>query len=387
MPTNRALVLSYSPIARDPRVRRQIQWLKSKGFEVDVYGLGAAPLVGERTYSEILSPSLQKRLRHYLFSSVKKRETTFVSSKISSLFEDGLGNASYALAVLNDLDFLGSDELFEMFKAKDTRVALDLHEYFYDVGGSFTWRFLHVRYYRWLLKKLETRTFSQVFTVSEAIGKLYESILRVPLVALENSPDSTRTSSLVVKSENLDSNQKVRLLHHGTFGKGRGIIRMIRAMRLVDTRFELHLMLIISTWSRLFVQALVSILGLEKRVFLIDPVPMSEILRKLSSFDVEVIFYHPPHSTNELYSLPNKFFESLASGLAIVVGPSPSMAEIVTKHEVGFVAPSWTKESLANSINALTPGAINAAKARTDSALAHFDAARARDKFCNALNI
>lgn len=368
-------------------MRRQIQWLKSKGFEVDVYGLGAAPLVGERTYNEILVPSLQTRLRHYLFSSAKKRETTFVSSKISSLFEEGSGNASYALAVLNDLDFLGSDQLFEMFKAKDTHVALDLHEYFYDVGGSFTWRLLHGRYYKWLLKKLETRTLSQVFTVSEAIGKLYESSLRVPLVALENSPDANRTASLVVKSENLDSNQKVRLIHHGTFGKGRGIIRLIRAMRLIDTRFELHLMLIISKWSRLFVQALVSILGLEKRVFLIDPVPMSEILRKLSSFDVEVVFYHPPHSTNELYSLPNKFFESLASGLAIVVGPSPSMAEIVKEHEIGVVAPSWTKESLANSINALTPSAINAAKARTTSALAHFDAARAEVKFCNALNI
>ena len=387
MPTMRALVLSYSPIARDPRVRRQIQWLKSKGFEVDAYGLGAAPLVGERTYTEIRVPSLQSRLRNYLFLSPKKRESLFISSKILSLVQDVQGNEAYVLAILNDLDFLGSDRLFEMFKAKDTNVALDLHEYFYDVGGSVAWRILHGRYYKWLLKKLETRTFSQVFTVSEAIGKLYESKLRVPLVALENSPDSKRTNSLVVKSENLDSNQKVRLIHHGTFGKGRGIIRLISAMRLIDTRFELHLMVIISTWSKLFVKALVSILGLEKRVFLIDPVPMSEILRKLSSFDVEVIFYHPPHSTNELYSLPNKFFESLASGLAIVVGPSPSMAEIVTEHEIGVVAPSWTRESLANSINALTPSAINAAKARTASALAHFDSARVEDKFCNALNI
>lgn len=387
MRTKRALVLSYSPIARDPRVRRQIQWLKSRGFEVDACGLGVAPMVGERLYQKILVPSLPTRLWHYLFSSPKKRERTFISSKILPLVQDNPGSEDYSLAVLNDLDFLGSDVLFEMLEANDTSVALDLHEYFYDVGGSLSWRLLHGRYYKWLLKKLETRTFSQVFTVSESIGKLYESSLRVTLVALENSPDSKRTNSLVVRSEGLDSNQKVRLIHHGTFGKGRGIIRLIRAMRLVDKRFELHLMLIISTWSRLLVQALVSILGLEKRVFLIDPVPMSEILSKLSSFDVEVIFYHPPHSTNELYSLPNKFFESLASGLAIVVGPSPSMAEIVTEHEVGVVVPSWTKESLANSINALTPSAINAAKASTTSALAHFDAARAEDKFCNALDI
>jgi glycosyltransferase involved in cell wall biosynthesis len=382
-----ALVLSYSPIARDPRVRRQIQWLKSRGFEVDVYGLGPAPKAGESKYHEILVPSPQERLRNYLFSSPEKREKTFISSKILSLVQAGQGNEAYALAVLNDLDFLGSDGLFTMLTANDTHIILDLHEYFFDLGGSSAWRLLHGRYYEWLLKKLETRTFSQVFTVSEAIGKLYESILRVPLIALENSPDSKRTASLVLKSEKLDSNQKVRLVHHGTFGKGRGIIRLISAMRHIDTRFELHLMLVISTWSRLFVHAIVFILGLEKRVFFVAPVPMSEILRKLSSFDVEVIFYHPPHSTNELYSLPNKFFESLASGLAIVVGPSPSMAEIVTEHGIGVVAPSWAKESLADTINALTPSAINASKARTASALAHFDAARAEQKFCNALNI
>lgn len=387
MVTKRALVLSYSPIARDPRVRRQIQWLDSSGFEVVVYGRGPAPNVGESNYQEILPPSLPARLWHYIFSSVKKRESTFISSKISSFVEAGKTNGDYALVVLNDLDFLGSDQLFAMFEEKNTQVVLDLHEYFYDLGGSLLWQLLHGRYYKWLLKKLETRKFAQLFTVSEAIAKLYETTLHVLPVALENSPDSSRTSSLRMKSEGLDINQKARLIHHGVFGRGRGIMRLIRAMELVDTRFELHLMLLMSPWSRVLVKTLVFILRLEKRVFLQAPVPMSDILNKLSSFDVEVIFYHPPHSTNELYSLPNKFFESLAAGLAIVVGPSPSMAEIVQKHKIGVVTQSWTRESLADAINSFTPNTINQAKASTESALNHFDAARAEEKFCNALNI
>lgn len=387
MSTKRALVLSYSPIARDPRVRRQIQWLRSRGFEVDVYGLGSAPNVGEGHYQEILTPSLPARLMHYIFSSVKKRESALITSKISSLVQSGNRNEDYALVLLNDLDFLGADELFAMCEKQNAKIVLDLHEYFYDVGGSLVWRLLHGRYYKWLLKKLETRKFAQLFTVSEAIARLYEKTLRARPVALENSPDSSRTASLMMKSEELKTNNKVRLIHHGTFGKGRGIVRLIRAMRFIDTRFELHLMLLMSPWSRFLVSTLVSTLRLEQRVFLIDPVPMSEILSKLSSYDVEVIFYHPPHSTNELYSLPNKFFESLAAGLAIVVGPSPSMAEIVQKHNVGVVARSWTRESLADAINAFTPNAINLAKASTESALKHYDAARAEEKFCNALNI
>jgi glycosyltransferase involved in cell wall biosynthesis len=387
MSAKRALVLSYSPIARDPRVRRQIQWLESSGFEVVVYGLGSAPGVGESSYYEILAPSLPARLMHYIFSSVKKRELTFISSRILSVVQAGPRTESYDLAVLNDLDFLGADELFAMCEEQNTRIVLDLHEYFYDVGGSIVWRLLHGRYYNWLLKKLEARKFTQLFTVSEEIAKLYETTLRVRPVALENSPASSRTSSLIMKSEELDINHKVRLIHHGVFGRGRGIVRLIRAMSLIDKRFELHLMLVMSPWSRLLVKAVAYTLGLKKRVFLVDPVPMDDILRKLSSFDVEVIFYHPPHSTNELYSLPNKFFESLASGLAMVVGPSPSMAEIVTKHGIGVVARAWTKESLAEAINSFTPAAINLAKARTASTLGHYDATRAEEKFCNALNI
>jgi glycosyltransferase involved in cell wall biosynthesis len=114
---------------------------------------------------------------------------------------------------------------------------------------------------------------------------------------------------------------------------------------------------------------------------------MNEILRKLSSFDVEVIFYHPPHSINHLYSLPNKFFESLAAGLAIVVGQSPSMAEIVQEHKIGVVAQSWTRESLADAINSLTSSDINLAKGRTAFALAQYNPAKTEEKFRNALNV
>jgi UDP:flavonoid glycosyltransferase YjiC (YdhE family) len=63
------------------------------------------------------------------------------------------------------------------------------------------------------------------------------------------------------------------------------------------------------------------------------------------------------------------------------------MAEIVKEHGIGVVARSWTKEDLADAINTFTPSAINLAKARTASALAHYDAARAEEKFCNALGI
>jgi hypothetical protein len=129
------------------------------------------------------------------------------------MVQAGERNEGYALVLLNDLDFLGSDALFAMCEEQNTKIVLDLHEYFYDVGGSLVWRLLHGRYYKWLLRRLETRKFAQLFTVSESIAKLYEIKLSVRPVALENSPDASRISSLVMKHNELEANRKIGRAH------------------------------------------------------------------------------------------------------------------------------------------------------------------------------
>jgi hypothetical protein len=332
-PKRKALVLSYSPVARDPRVRRQIQWLNSAGFEVQVWGLGPRPNVGETAFNEFNFPTLPVRVLTYIFSSSRTRSSRMVGSQLAFLARSREASSRHDLVILNDLDFLGLDEHFTHWAEQGTKVVIDLHEYFYDVGGSLLWRLFHVRYYQWLLKKLELRSFARIFTVSKEIAELYETKIKRPLVSLENTPDSSRVRQLVRRSAPVDDDQVIQLVHHGVYGRGRGVLRLISAMRYVNKKFSLNLMLLMSPMSRLVVVGIAHFYGVSGRVKIVEPKPILDILDKLSTFDLQVIFFHPPHCRSVHYSLPNKFFESISAGLGLVVGSSPSMSAIVKKYE------------------------------------------------------
>ncbi|MBE0687065.1 MAG: hypothetical protein IH585_13835 [Anaerolineaceae bacterium] len=58
-----------------------------------------------------------------------------------------------------------------------------------------------------------------------------------------------------------------------------------------------------------------------------------------------------PTNFNNLIALPNKFFEFIAAGLAVCIGPSPSMAEIIEQYNCGLIVPSFEPELFANALN------------------------------------
>jgi glycosyltransferase involved in cell wall biosynthesis len=79
-------------------------------------------------------------------------------------------------------------------------------------------------------------------------------------------------------------------------------------------------------------------------------VPPEEIVKRISMFDVGLHFI-PPSSYNNLVCLPNKFFDFIAAGLAVCIGPSPSMTEIVEKYGLGCISPSFEPAQIAATLN------------------------------------
>jgi glycosyltransferase involved in cell wall biosynthesis len=67
-----------------------------------------------------------------------------------------------------------------------------------------------------------------------------------------------------------------------------------------------------------------------------------------------------PTTFTWLMTLPNKLFESMVAGLAVLVAPSPAMAEIVQTYGTGWVAPGFTAQDIAQTLNALTAKDIDA---------------------------
>ena len=67
-----------------------------------------------------------------------------------------------------------------------------------------------------------------------------------------------------------------------------------------------------------------------------------------------------PTSYNNLVMLPNKFFEYVQAGLALCVGPSPAMAELVERHGLGVCAPSFEPADVAATLNRLSAPELGA---------------------------
>lgn len=362
-----AAVLSYSQTRSDPRVLRQISWLLEAGFLVENHGLGDVDLGTQVRHYKILDSKLRTRLRGYIERNPGKRSAELAGRLADPDFREKARTGGFSLIVLNDLDFLGDQRLFLAAEESRTPLILDLHEYFPDTGHGWLWKSLHGNFYKWLLSQIKLHRPFRVLTVSEEIADLYLKNLGIRALPIMNIPDSPFSAS--ESARQFDVSGTIRLVHHGIWHPRRGILRMIQAMTKVEINAHLTLILVARSLTLRFLKALIGLLGLNSRVDVIPPKSFDEIIPTLSDYDLEIIFYHPPHSKNHFYSLPNKFFEAMHAGLGLIVGQSPSMAKIVRESGNGLVVDSWTHEGLAKAINSLTASDIATFRANSNEAL------------------
>jgi glycosyltransferase involved in cell wall biosynthesis len=103
------------------------------------------------------------------------------------------------------------------------------------------------------------------------------------------------------------------------------------------------------------------------RHFTLPAVHPDELLAWTASADVSVVPL-PPVSVNQRQSTPNKFWESLAAGTPVVIGPGLELMErLVREHDLGAVAASLSPDDLAVALRDVldvTPEAAGARRGR-----------------------
>jgi glycosyltransferase involved in cell wall biosynthesis len=200
------------------------------------------------------------------------------------------------------------------------------------------------------------------------------------MVTVRNAPPYEKLSPSEVDENNIE------LIYHGLGMWERGLKPLIESMVFVEPRFTLNLMLT-GTYDSVMNELLriVDSRGLKSRVRFIDPVPMSDVARTINSADLEVIFYEPI-TPNLKYSLPNKFFEAVQGRLALVIGESPSMLEIVEATKNGKVVKGWTPFELAKCINSINANELREMKANTGKIAKQLSMEAESRNFLSSLN-
>lgn len=348
----RLLILSFSPIAQDARVLKQVG-LFSGRVELTSCAFGPAPAgvdhhialvhrdLPGRTWDGLLQLGAY-RAGYWLLPDVRAARRALRGRRFDAVLADDIDTVPLALS-------LGAPG----------GVHADLHEYFPRLHEEHEpWRRRIGPWYSWLCRRYLPRAAS-VTTVAPSIADEYSRTFGVHVGVATNATPYRQLEPAPV-------HRPVRVVHSGTSHRERNLSALVDGVLAVPG-CTLDLFLTPNDPGHL--AELRERARTEPRLRVHDPVPYSELVDTLNQYDVGVHLL-PPRNFNFAHALPNKVFDFAQARLAAVVGPSPEMARVVEGYGFGVVARGFTAADLEQVLRGLTPDRIAAMK-RAAHAHAH----------------
>ena len=352
------LVISFSDIRRDARLLRQLSVVKDFGH-VTTLGYGSQP-EGSDEHLQVPSelPSLPQTVPGVLKLALHLHGASEFAAPALRRARELLRDRQFDLVISNDARALP----VAFYAAGDsTSVWADLHEWAPEERTHIaSWRILVAPYIRYICKKYLPRTSAQT-TVAGRIAHLYQETFGV-------QPQIMRNSCPLQDLEPSKTNrEQIRLVHSGGAVPGRALETTIKAVVAAGERFTLDLYLVPANDGGKYLRELKSLAEGSPRIVFHDPVKPAELPKTLNQYDVGV-FWIPPFNTNARLTLPNKLFDFVQARLAIAVGPTVEMVDVVKKYNLGIVSKGFSVEEIVASLNTLNPESIENYKQAVDYA-------------------
>lgn len=365
------LILSYSNLISDPRVYKQMLFLKDN-YEVKVLGINDPCIKG---VEYIPCWSLSENIGSYTFRTVElNAHSKILRSRFPDLnmdfqdyahlirfmlprmafsknfFEKKYWNLPYIKQALDAL----RGHYFDVILANDydmlplavrisraRPIIFDSHEFAPKQQSSLGFYLYQKPYRHYLLKKYLPQV-RAVTTVCPYFVKDFKKFYNINARTVYNVPFYEHIRPTLSKGPD------IHLIHHGGASPSRALEKMIHAVRALDKRFHLDMMLVSNNQE--YVDFLKKTAQGDGRIRFIKPVPMQEISKFISRYDIG-LYMLPPTNYNQKYALPNKFFEFIQARLALAVGPSHEMAQLVRLYHLGIIAKDFTAKKMALALS------------------------------------
>ena len=332
------LYIAHNNLKKNPRALRQI---KSTYQNHKVYTVGASRSGYEKFFFQLKKHNFFVNVLRLLILRLGFHEWYYWDIFKKNIYKN-LRNIDFDLVIAHEIRMLP----IALKIARKTPVILDAHEYSpKNFDDDPIWRFFIKHHFIWLCNKFLRRV-DNIITVSPGILSEYKKVFNLNPILLTNAAEFTKD----LKPTIINNNNKIKLIHHGVVSKSRSLDLLIEMMKYLDNnKYELTLMLVCSTYQKLYMRKLIKkSRGLN--VKFVKPVKSSQIIRFANKFDIGIHFV-PPVSFNLKYGLGNKFFEFIQSRLAIAIGPDIEMSKYVKKYKLGIIAKDWSAKSLAGCIS------------------------------------
>jgi glycosyltransferase involved in cell wall biosynthesis len=352
--SRRLLLLTASELTRDPRARRAVKRAREAGIDVvgvsgRVSGEPAAPLDAVRIVrvgkSGAPNPRWE-RAREQTTGPIRRELRGIVRLARLLLRTGALALAArrqrpYDAVHANDLDTLPAGWLAA--RAARARLVYDAHELYSEFETDPP---RLARRAALALERALARRADAVITVSPALASELEHRLGLgarPIVVL-NAPEAAQA-----EVRELSESGRLRAVYHGAFGAGRPLEDLLDALAAAP---DVQLSIRVVRMPPEVIRVAAAARGVADRLAAEPPLPPGDLVEGLRSCEVGIVFDRPL-TRNADVSLPNKLFEYLAAGLAVVVPRLTAMAELVEEAGVGVVYDAGSSSALAAALSEL----------------------------------
>lgn len=414
---NTALIISFTQLQSEPRVLRQIHSLRNSDWRVYVFGfqplidsaddqliqipidsigltpgtdaLGSTLVDGSGTLGE----DFLARIKPF-FWKVRNRLSYMVTAprgilptlfriipirifrmRLADLWFRRLGidytdRASVLLDAIHkgdhSIDIVLCHDYFtvplgtRLARAFDAPISVDCHEH---AATQYAHKPGWVTFMSPLVKMKEgelLKEVASVTTVSDGIRDVLNSTY-----ALKRPARTIRSVPFFEKVTLREQDNSVRILYSGAICQGRNLEGLVLALALTPDRFDLTFRGSESeNGFKERLRAIASEAGVSDRFAILDPAPFHEIIADSANYDIG-LFVPIDTGIQRRFTLPNKLFEYIMSGLAICVTDLPEMRRVVETFECGELVKDGRPESIAATLLSISGENLVTYKARS----------------------
>jgi glycogen synthase len=346
----RLLLVTPAELTRDPRARRAAIAGRALGYGVvglsgRISGEEPAPLDGVdvvrvggqgRTNARWTTGSTERRLPAPLRELRGLYRLGRLAARTRALRRAGMTIGRTDVVHANDLETLPAAS--RLARELNSRLVYDAHELYtaFDADPPRLANAVLARVERRFARRADA-----VITVSEPIADELRVRLGVEPIVVLNAPELDHREPPDVPA------RPFRVIYQGAFGTGRPLDDLLDAVRRAPS-VSLTLRVNRSSSSVLAAELPHE---LEQRILVEEPVAPSEVVGALHGHHVGLLFDRALTRNAEL-SAPNKLFEYLMAGLAVVAPDLPGLRWIADE-DLGVLFEAGSPQSLAQTLETL----------------------------------
>lgn len=317
----------------DSRLSRCVQTLASRGFQVSA--IIADGKEAKREYSGV----------NLIPLSVPRPTRAFV--RLLIFYAKALPKA-----IRIDADCYFASDLYSLPLAyltsrfRRAKLVYDSRE-LYTAIAALRHRRMTQKFWSFMEKSMITSV-NSVFTVNDSLASMIAERYGIPRpTTLLNCPPKrfVRKSDRLRQLLGIPENVRI-LLYQGGLQTGRGIFASISAIAKIP---DAALILLGEGNLRGEIHRHIERENLRGRVYLLEPVPSTELLEYTSSADLGLCLIENA-GASYYYSLPNKLFEYIAAGIPVVASNFPEIRRIVDANHVGLTVNPESEEEIVSAI-------------------------------------